>query len=179
MKDPGLRILPTHRAVKSSDTNTSLRGALGAFEVVRVPGDNASAFAEQLAATPSAIGMVRKGEGFSRLVLRDADAIRRAAPEHSDAWRALPVAILDELITAAVVGKDLPQAVAEGRLVYVKGAADAVTMVESGRMDAAFLLNSTPLSALEAVASNGERMPAKSTYFFPKLLSGLVMRLIR
>jgi uncharacterized protein (DUF1015 family) len=178
MQDPGLRILPTHRALKCDAAKLLAGAAAEAFTVTPQACADVESFLAALAGAPEGIGLYRRDGGYAILTLRDAETMRRAAPEQSDAWRALPVAILDELLLARAVGGSRQEAVAEGRLAYVKNAADAVRGVDAGSWDAAFLLNSTPLEALEAVASHGERMPAKSTYFHPKLLSGLLMRLL-
>ena len=94
-----------------------------------------------------------------------------------DVWE-LPKSHRKKMLVPARLLGDRQRAVADGRMAYIKNAADAVRAVDEGSFDAAFLLNSTSLEALRAVAGAGERMPAKSTYFYPKLLSGLIMRLI-
>jgi uncharacterized protein (DUF1015 family) len=63
-----------------------------------------------------------------------------------------------------------------GQIGYLKDAAQCVRQVEAGEFQAALFLNPTPPEAVKEVALAGEKMPQKSTYFFPKLLSGLVMR---
>jgi uncharacterized protein (DUF1015 family) len=57
---------------------------------------------------------------------------------------------------------------------YARNADEALAAVTSGEYDAAFLLRSTPVEQVKAVAAEGETMPPKSTYFYPKLLSGLL-----
>jgi uncharacterized protein (DUF1015 family) len=66
-------------------------------------------------------------------------------------------------------------AVASGAIEYTKSAADAVDAVASGAADVAFLLEGTPVAAIEAVARDGDVMPQKSTYIYPKALTGLVI----
>ena len=65
-------------------------------------------------------------------------------------------------------------AVASGAVTYTKSAADAIAAVDAGA-GAAFLLEPTPVAAIEAVAREGDVMPQKSTYFYPKALTGLVI----
>jgi uncharacterized protein (DUF1015 family) len=75
-----------------------------------------------------------------------------------------------------LVGID-PEAVAAGAVAYTKSAADAIDRLDRG-LDgaaAAFLLEPTPVASITAVASDGDVMPQKSTYFYPKALTGLVI----
>jgi len=65
--------------------------------------------------------------------------------------------------------------VAAGAIGYTKSAAEAVAAVGSGEADAALLLEGTPVASISAVARAGDVMPQKSTYFYPKALSGLVI----
>jgi uncharacterized protein (DUF1015 family) len=65
--------------------------------------------------------------------------------------------------------------VAAGAISYDKSAAGAVAAVERGDADAAWLLEGTPVASIEAVAREGDVMPQKSTYFYPKALTGLVI----
>jgi uncharacterized protein (DUF1015 family) len=68
-------------------------------------------------------------------------------------------------------------AVTAGRLAYSKSVAEALNWVDAGRdgADAAFLLDPTPVAEISAVAADGDVMPQKSTYFYPKALTGLII----
>jgi uncharacterized protein (DUF1015 family) len=79
----------------------------------------------------------------------------------------LDVVIMHELI----INRDLMIT----EIAYEMSAQVSVSRVDSGEFDAAFFLNSTEVGDLECVAGVGLRMPAKSTYFYPKLLTGLVI----
>jgi uncharacterized protein (DUF1015 family) len=69
-----------------------------------------------------------------------------------------------------------PAAVAGGAVAFTKSAAEAVAAVDrADGIDAAFLLEPTPVAAIEAVARDGDVMPQKSTYFYPKALTGLLI----
>jgi uncharacterized protein (DUF1015 family) len=95
-------------------------------------------------------------------------------PEAGRAIRDLDVTLLG-IALARLVGIDA-DAVGAGAVGYTKSAADAVAAVDAvDGVDAAFLLEPTPVAAIEAVARQGDVMPQKSTYFFPKALSGLVI----
>jgi len=92
----------------------------------------------------------------------------------SPAWKHLDVAVLQELILDPLldIHPDRPESL--DRLRFVKDAQTALSM--SADHDVVFLLRSTRMEQLRSVALAGETMPQKSTYFYPKLLSGLVMR---
>jgi len=86
-------------------------------------------------------------------------------------WKTLDVSILHSVIFRKLLGID-PK---EGDVTYVRDPYEAVSLVKEGANKAAFLLNPTRVDQLRAVAEKGEMMPQKSTYFYPKLLTGLVM----
>ena len=64
-------------------------------------------------------------------------------------------------------------------LVYTRDEGEAVAAVDSGAADCAFLLNPTRVEEIRDVAAAGEKMPQKSTYFYPKLITGMVMNALR
>jgi uncharacterized protein (DUF1015 family) len=90
--------------------------------------------------------------------------------------RALDVVLLGVALER-LAGIDPDAVAAGGRVSFTKSAAEAVTAVDEARdgIDAAFLLEPTPVAAIAAVASEGDVMPQKSTYFYPKALTGLVI----
>jgi hypothetical protein len=97
-------------------------------------------------------------------------------PEGGRAVRALDVVLLGVALER-LVGID-PAAVADsGRVSFTKSAAEALDAVDNSRdgIDAAFLLEPTPVASIAAVAEEGDVMPQKSTYFYPKALTGLVI----
>jgi uncharacterized protein (DUF1015 family) len=66
----------------------------------------------------------------------------------------------------------------EDKVIYVKDEEEAVKLVDEGKCQAAFFLNPTRIEEITSIASKLEKMPHKSTYFYPKLLSGLVINRI-
>jgi uncharacterized protein (DUF1015 family) len=91
--------------------------------------------------------------------------------DKSKEWKALDVSCLHHLILKDIL--DVRDA--EGNVAYTRDPREAVREVDGGRYRMAFLLNPTKISQVESVARNRERMPHKSTFFYPKLLSGLVI----
>lgn len=173
-----LTVLATHRIVRDlGDVAGSLADRLaGLFEALpasRV--DLGDRFG-----SPSGPG----GEGRLGLWTRAGGAIlvaRRAAfvpllPAGSAAMRGLDVTLLQVAFEDAC-GIDPASAAAGGRLAYTKTAAEAMAAVDAGTdgADAAFLLDPTPVAAITAVAAAGDVMPQKSTYFYPKALTGLLI----
>ena len=174
-----LTVLPTHRLVRGlgDDGARSLLERAGSlFEVspARDPAELVSRF--------DAAGLAPGGEGRFGLWTRGGGAwltARRAAfgsglPAGGDALRALDVTLLGVALER-LAGLDAAD-VAAGAIGYTKSAAEAVASVErADGVDAAFLLEPTPVAAIEAVARDGDVMPQKSTYFYPKALTGLLI----
>jgi len=84
------------------------------------------------------------------------------------------VSVLQSVILRQVIGVDTSEK-EEERLAYTQDEQEAVSRVDSGEYQLAFLVNPLPISSILAVADAGDRMPPKSTYFYPKLPTGLVM----
>jgi uncharacterized protein (DUF1015 family) len=93
----------------------------------------------------------------------------------SEAVRRLDLAILHTAILDDRLGIDAASIAAGGALAYTRGAADAIRAVASGEAKAGILVRPTRLEQLAAVASAGDVMPQKSTYFYPKPLTGLLI----
>jgi len=93
---------------------------------------------------------------------------------YSQEWKDLDVAILRWIILRQIIGIDTPQK-EEDCLGYTRDEQEAINRVDSGECQLAFLMNPMPVSKVLAVADAGDRMPPKSTYFYPKLPTGLAM----
>ena len=120
-------------------------------------------------------GVILPGnEGW--LLVGDADAIgdRMRREQTSTAVRGLDLAILHAAVLDDRLGIDGAALAAGERLAYTRSEADALDRVARGDAAAAILVRPTRLEQLAAVASAGDVMPQKSTYFYPKLLTGLV-----
>ncbi len=100
-------------------------------------------------------------------------------PDMSPAWKALDVSILHKVILEELLGID-QEKLAEGEnLQYVKDTpnaiADLIAQVDAGQKQAAFFMNPVKMQQLKMVTEAGERMPQKSTYFYPKVYTGLTI----
>ncbi len=175
-----LTVLPTHRIVGGLGGDGVERLLAGLDALFSVRHDISEA---ELRDRFGAAGLARGGEGRFGLWTRAGGALltaRRTAfeqflPDGGDALRGLDVTLLGVALER-LTGIDA-DAVAGGAVAYTKSADEAIDRVEAGRdgADAAFLLEPTPVASIAAVALDGDVMPQKSTYFYPKALTGLVI----
>jgi uncharacterized protein (DUF1015 family) len=186
MDDPGMIVLPTHRLFKGLPTLTSdqLRDRLsGSFELEAVPGGPDAAaqiWAEiELEDDQGRIGLRTQTDGkwiVAKLTDDGRAKMAEVASEHSEDWQGLGVSILQRLIMETLLdAHDLPKPT------YVHLIEEVVDALDSTPNDyplAALVMPAT-LDHIRAISEHGERMPAKSTYFYPKLLSGLVINPLR
>ena len=177
MDDPDLVVLPTHRVADAEgDFDASAFWAsLGEFFDITDADDGA--FHGLLDSQTRSAFLVRtRADERPRLaVLREnVDLDTTIAAEHSSAWKQLDVAVLLELILDPLLGihPDRPETL--DRLSFVKDAHQALEAIET--RDVAFVLRATKMEQMREGSIAGDVMPQKSTYFYPKLLSGLVLR---
>jgi uncharacterized protein (DUF1015 family) len=101
------------------------------------------------------------------------EAMREAAPDQSDEWRSLPPAILHKLI----VDKALQSwAVGELKVEYTADVGEVLAACRTGRAQLGVVLQGIGVPSVEAVARSGASMPHKSTYFYPKIATGMVFK---
>jgi len=173
-----LTVLPTHRLVRrigSGGAEQLLARAPELFDIE--PIESSEAMKAALTGGDAAGGRGRFGlwtrAGGAILTARR-DAFAPFLPAGGEAVRSLDVTLLATALDR-LAGIDA-DAVADGAVGYAKSAEDAIAAVDTGSgADAAFLLEPTPVVSIEAVAREGDVMPQKSTYFYPKALTGLVI----
>jgi uncharacterized protein (DUF1015 family) len=176
VEDPGLVVLPTHRIIGdvAPDALTSLPERLGAhFTLAALPPTDAQGRLSALA-TAGQGGQLATLNAAGRAAMAKAPS---GGDTTSEAWRRLDVAMLQELLLHQALGIT-EEAIREGnRLRFTRSADEAAAAVRADTNGAtlAALLNPTPPAAMRDVARAGERMPQKSTYFYPKLITGLVI----
>ena len=182
MSDPGLLILPTHRLVSglSGLTAETLQERLSAEFDVEDAGegdDGARAAWERIELEDVqdvlGFGTVADGRWVTARLRSDAK-MDQLAPEHSPEWRALGVSILHELVLKSMLA-DLGTPSCQ----YVHMLDEVLASTSAKTCDLACLVPPAGMGDVEAIASNLEKMPPKSTYFYPKLLTGLVLNSIR
>ncbi|HEX5155569.1 MAG TPA: DUF1015 domain-containing protein [Ktedonobacterales bacterium] len=185
LNDPGLVVLPTHRILRDLDAArlATLDETLAAhFTSEPLEGESADWLRALAAGEAGTAFVLVRPDGARLIKLNDAGAramldVRGEDVGASDAWRTLDVAVLHALVLDAALGVT-PAAVRAGEHIsYTRDAETAATAVRAGSDGAqlAALLNATPPAAIRDVARAGDRMPQKSTYFYPKLITGLVI----
>jgi len=178
MDDPGLTILPTHREIYGYDDMSPteiLQTAAPYFEVTPLP-DWASC-QEAMAANEAshAFGFYAGGP-FYMLTLRDASLLHELIPEERAlTWKSLDVSILHSILLQQVAG--IPREVidANEKVRYHRDPQLPIAAVDDREANFVFFLNPTRMVQVKNCTEIGEKMPQKSTDFYPKAISGLVM----
>ena len=128
----------------------------------------------------NAFGIYGSNNAFYVAVLRDKKVMDSFVPDMSKAWRELDVSILHKLILEKMLGIDEERLVKGENLQYVKDTPNAIdesiSQVDAGHKQAAFFMNPIKMQQLKLVTDAGERMPQKSTYFYPKIYTGLTIQ---
>lgn len=169
-----MTIYPTHRVAGSvpEDAMAGLDAALGEhFEVIESTPGRLLANMSRL----GAIGLYRPGRA---VVLKPKPSAWNSIAG-SEASRKLELNVLHKVILEPLLGIDENKLRNQSHIVYTRDPSEAIGLVDSGERQAAFLLNHIAVRSVLDVAAAGEKMPQKATYFYPKLLSGLVMRRLR
>ena len=180
--DPGLLILPAHRLVRGvskSVLSETMSGLETFFTVKQIPVGNSG--------IDDALNLLQIGDddsvrliicgltedNFTLLELHDDTTISRMMPSfHSDYNRKLDVSIVDHFILEELMG--LTPDSSGFYLSYTHDTQEAVKLVSSREYQLAFLVNPVKSEMIKAIADSGDRMPKKSTYFYPKVPAGLV-----
>jgi uncharacterized protein (DUF1015 family) len=176
MDDPGLVILPTHRIWRGSLPADWRARAETHFAMEAVAARDVFARLER-DRRPGTLGLHR-ADGTYLLHLRDTAALDRSLAGIHPAVRHLEVSILDGLLLGAALGIDCVRAGQEGLLGFTHDDRQALAAVDRDGAAAAFLLRAPRMTEVEEACRAGQTMPQKSTYFFPKLQTGLVFHLL-
>lgn len=175
LEDPGLTVFGYHRMLTDLGDPAKQEALAAAlrdhFELEEVPLEALDPNGEEgVGVFGYADAHFRKGY---RLRLKDTAAVDAALPDRSEPYRRLDAAILETLVLRGALGMSEADVEAKRGIAYTASAEEAIGALGE-RADAVFLMRPTPVEQVRAVAEAGETMPPKSTYFFPKLLTGLV-----
>jgi uncharacterized protein (DUF1015 family) len=176
MENPGLTVLPTHRMVHNVGENpwAALTGSKSPLKTVATfPVGQETAFQKALLESPPGeilFGMV----GGSPVEYRIVSLPRAKGP----GVQALDSYWLQEGVLAEVLSVTRERVAKEDLLRYSKSADEVIKKIRAGEYPVAFILRPTGARVVEDVSLRGELMPQKSTYFYPKPLTGMVMRLL-
>ncbi len=170
LADPGLIVLPVHRLVRglSESTLVKLKSQFQEFFEIKFSSANPS----ELPLPEGSIGVLGLEPGqVAILRLRPDVALSEVIPAgHSEIYSKLSVSLFQHLILEKLIGPLPP-----GSITYTPSVEMAHRQLESGDYQLAFLLPSIPVSKIKAIVDAGDRVPGKSTYFYPKLPTGLVI----
>lgn len=180
-EDPGLVILPVHRllrqlpvAIKEAYTRLSRH-----FHVEILQRDldiRQGMFQEKLEQADGPCFIMLTAQGAARLKLREeVNPTEILKGPESDRWKSLDVSILHSLVIGESLGLRADSLAEEGDLYFTPWESKALSDVSEKQVEAAFLLRPTKMQDIWGIAEGGERMPHKSSYFYPKLPSGLVI----
>ncbi|MBI1816831.1 MAG: DUF1015 domain-containing protein [Deltaproteobacteria bacterium] len=181
MDDPGLLVLPTHRLLRGVALRSEefLAALSRNFHVNEFP--RSAAGQDRLLAALATNGSrghfgvaLADATALYEITPRSAAAIDQIAPELPPEVRHIDVTLLDRLILRGMLGLDPDAAARAGQLRYCHDTRETFDAVDARIDQVAFLLGPPDLAQVEAVCRSGETMPQKSTYFYPKLLTGLV-----
>jgi len=175
LSDPGLTIFATHRLL--TDLSDEKRAAL--TETLERDFEMAPIEAGGLEPGPDEPGVAlgyldRFDNQPKRLTLKDQSIADAALGDRPEAYRRLDTAVLEALVLKGALGMSEDDISHFNGLNYSKDTNDARAAVADGRADAAFFMRPTPVEQVREVAEAGESMPPKSTFFFPKIPTGLV-----
>jgi uncharacterized protein (DUF1015 family) len=176
MEDPGLAILPTHRLISGlpelsiDDVRTALQGN---FEIEEIDTPDAAWEMMDLDGAQNLFGLGTSSDGKWILArATDTSPMKEIAAEQSDEWRALGVSLLHRLIVDHLLGKQCPGS--EPKFKFVHLMEEVHEAMEAKSCQLAILVQPAGMEHVQGIASQLEKMPPKSTFFYPKLLSGLV-----
>jgi uncharacterized protein (DUF1015 family) len=178
LSDPGLLVFPTHRLLSGLKDDTPKQIAIR--DVLRENFEIEELSTPVELEPPANDGRVAFGYMDSffkrpfRVTLKDQTIADRALPGMSEPYRRLDTAVLEALVLRGALGMSEEDISHLRGLDYSKDLDDAIEAVESGRADAGFFMRGTPVEQVREVAAEGESMPPKSTYFYPKVPTGLV-----
>ena len=177
LEDPGLTVFPTHRLISGLADDPAKQEALGSglkeiFEVEEVSAEELDPKGEEGIGVFGYIDSHFKR--YFRLRLVDRARADDALSGRSEAYRTLDAAILEVLVLKGILGMSTDDIAAKRGIGYTPSVDVAREKLDAGDYQAAFILRPTPVGQVREVAAAGETMPPKSTYFFPKLLTGIV-----
>ncbi len=181
MSHPGLVVFPTHRLVRdlpAFSTDALLTACTEYFETQVIDVAHLqTALDAAYQAGEKAFGLY-DGSKTVLLTLKDTAVMDALLPDVSTASRQLDVTVLHTLVLERLLGIDKENMANQKNLTYTRDLAEALQEVDNGNANCCFLLNPTRVSEIRDVAAAGEKMPQKSTYFYPKLITGLTMNKI-
>lgn len=180
MENSGLVVFPTHRIVRNLESFNAdgiVSECRRYFDIAEAPGEERmqAALNQSYKDGKKAFAMYTGAGKCYVMTLKDGSAVKRLLPNMSDAYCGLDVTVLHSLVLERIFGIDKENMADQKNLTYTRSRGEALEAVDVGGADCSFILNPTKVSEIRDVALASEKMPQKSTYFYPKLITGLVM----
>jgi uncharacterized protein (DUF1015 family) len=182
LDDPGLTVFPTHRLLSGFADDTERQQRLGnglreLFEVTEVDR------AEIDPAGEDGVGVFGLYDAFHkrafRLRLKDLGEVDRRLEGMPEAYRRLDSAILETLVIKGLAGMSDHEIDERDGLEYAKSVDAALAMVDEGDYDVAFIQRPVPVQQVKDIANTDSVMPPKSTFFYPKVMTGFAFNPVR
>jgi uncharacterized protein (DUF1015 family) len=179
LDDPGLTVFPTHRLLSGFAGDPERQRRLGdglreLFDATEAPLDQLDPLGEEGAGVFGLYDSHHRQGYRLRLKERAIAALDEQLAGKPEAYRRLDAAILETLVLKGIAGLSEDDILAKRGLGYSKSVEDSLALLEDGAYDVAFILRPIPVDQVKAICESDENMPPKSTYFFPKVLTGLV-----
>jgi uncharacterized protein (DUF1015 family) len=177
--DPGLVVLPIHRVTNvATDSVDAMKRVREIFDIEEVPlTAKGEAFLDRAAGSRGVTAIASKDSPDSLMVLtvRNQEELERRMPQdRSEAWRALDYSIANHAMLQYCLGLSPHEMRDYSRVWFTEDAAEATTQVRSGAATYAVLMRPVSVERVLELAEAGERMPQKSTFFYPKVPTGIV-----
>ncbi len=180
MQNDGLVVFPTHRIILGLDNFDStelLTKSAEYFHISKECRNIEDSLKEEYEKGNTAFGFYDGTENYL-MVLKDKAILSEVLSNMGEALRGLDVTVLHSLILEGILGIDKENLANQINLRYTRSIFEAKEAVENGA-DCCFILNPTRVSEIADVAAAGDTMPQKSTYFYPKLITGLVINKVK
>lgn len=180
IENDGLVVFPTHRIVRdleSFDVNKILKECEPYFDIAKAPDQTRmqASLKKLYDEGKKAFSLYTGGGDCYVMTLQDETAVKKFLPDMSDAYCGLDVSILHNLVLERIFGIDKENMANQKNLTYTRSLDEALEAVDVNDANCSFILNPTKVVEIRDVALASEKMPQKSTYFYPKLITGLVM----
>jgi uncharacterized protein (DUF1015 family) len=178
--DPGMLVLPFHRMTKIETPLETVHDRVeDLFSMSQVLGDAPDLTASlETAGEGTAIGLVTE-EGMYSLKPRDPAAVDALMPgDRAPEWRALDYAIANHVLLQHCLGLSEERMKDYDAVKFTEDAGKAIAAVRTGAASYALIMRPVPVERVLAIADLGERMPQKSTFFYPKVPTGVVFNLL-
>ncbi|GJQ60005.1 MAG: DUF1015 domain-containing protein [Candidatus Scalindua sp. AMX11] len=184
MEDQGLQILPTHRLVRNIgklDPDKIKKSLKEVFQIENLgKGCDVAVLTKRLREERESHSFIlyigEEDKGFYLLTVRDKERLHQILEEKHAPWKSLDTGILHGFIFEKILGIKTEDIAKTDCLKYIQSESESIAAVNEGKHQLAFFLNPTRIEQIRDIAIERNKMPPKATYFYPKLITGIVLR---